>query len=64
MSLIDIKAVTTAARKEIADEQAAKAKTALVKKLRELSVAEDVVKNIKRSIEDLEKSITDGSFVS
>lgn len=63
MSLIDIKGVKEEALKEINKERTDKAKTALVKKLRELSVAEDVVRNIKRSIEDLEASIADGSFV-
>ncbi len=62
MSLIDIKAVKEEASKEINKERMDKAKAALVKKLRELATAEDVVRNIKRSIEDLEASIADGSF--
>lgn len=62
MSLLDIKAVKEEAQKEINKERTDKAKAALVKKLRELAAAEDVVRNIKRSIEDLEASIADGSF--
>lgn len=62
MSLINVEEVKAAARKEINDERAAKAKTALVKKLRELATAEDIVSNIKREVTDLEASISDGSF--
>lgn len=62
MSLIDIKAVESEAKLEIQKETQAKAKNALVKKLRELSAAESVVGNIKREIEDLKASLTDGSF--
>ncbi len=62
MALIDITAVKTEAQKEINKERTDKAKAALVKKLRELATAEDVVANIKRSIADLEQSIVDGSF--
>ena len=60
--MIDIKKVREDARKEVADKDAAKAKTALVAKLRQLSAAKGIVKNIEREIEDLEQSIADGSF--
>ncbi len=62
--MIDIKAVKADARKQIAEEKATKAKTALVAKLRALDAAEGVVANIKREIADLEASIADGSFAS
>jgi len=60
--MIDIKKVREDARMEVADEDAKKAKTALVAKLRQLSAAKAIVKNIEREIEDLEQSIADGSF--
>ena len=60
--MIDVKKVLIEARAEIAKENADKAKAALVKKLRELVLAEKVVSNIKRDIADLEQSIEDGSF--
>jgi hypothetical protein len=63
MALINIEEVKAEARKEINEERTKKAKNALVKKLRELSTAEDIVANIKREITDLEQSIVDGSFV-
>ena len=60
--MIDIKEVKAQARKEIADEEAKKAKNALVYKLRALAAAEQIVKNLKREVEDLEAAIADGSF--
>jgi len=60
--MFDIKQVEAEAIKEIADEEADKAKGALVKKLRELSAAKKIVKNIEREIDDLKASIADGSF--
>lgn len=60
--MIDIKAVKEEARKEIAEAQGKKAKEALKKKLTDLANAEQIVKNIKREIEDLEASFADGSF--
>lgn len=62
--MFDIKKVKEEARKQIADEAAAKAKTALVGKLRALDSAKKVVSNIEREIADLEQSIEDGSFIS
>ena len=62
MPLIDIAAIKTEAAKQINDEAAAKAKTALVKKLRDLAGARAIVANIEREIVDLEQSIVDGSF--
>lgn len=61
--MFDINKVEAEAKAEIAKEQAEKAKTALVKKLRELEAAKSVVSNIERSIADLKASIWDGSFV-
>lgn len=60
--MLDIKAVQEEARKQVADETAAKAKSALVKKYRDLALAEQIVRNIKREVADLEASIADGSF--
>ena len=61
--MIDIKDVREQARKEVAEEDGKKAKDALKRKYRELNAARDVVRNIERSIEDLEQSIADGSFI-
>jgi hypothetical protein len=60
--LIDIKNIKAEALKEINAEKAEVAKKALIKQLRLLSDAKDVVSNIERSIQDLEASIADGSF--
>jgi len=62
--LFDAKKVREEANKVIAEEKADKAKIALVKKLRELDVAQSVVANIQREIADLEASISDGSFTA
>ena len=62
--MFDINAVEKEARAEIAKEKGEKAKVALIKKLRELDVAERIAANIKREIEDLKQSIADGSFVN
>lgn len=62
MSLIDIKDLMSEARAEVNKEAQAKAKTALVAKLRQLAAAEQVVRNINAEIEDLKASIVDGSF--
>jgi len=61
--MIDIKDVREQARKEVAEEDGKKAKDALKRKYRELNAARDVVRNIERSIEDLEESIANGSFI-
>ena len=61
--MIDIKKIQLDARAEIAKEQADKAKLALVKKLRDLASAQNIVRNIEREVADLEASIADGSFV-
>lgn len=60
--MFDIKKVEDEAKAEIAKEQAEKAKTALVKKLRDLENAKRIVANIQREIDDLKASIADGSF--
>jgi hypothetical protein len=51
------------AEREIREEAAKKAKEAIKRKLRDLEGARAVVRNIEREIEDLEASISDGSFV-
>ena len=61
--MFDIKSVKEEANKQIAEEEAKKAKEALVKKLRALNDARMIVRNIEREIADLEASIADGSFV-
>lgn len=62
MSLIDIKAVKDAANKEISDERAAKAKTALVRQMRVLAAAEDVVRAEKIKLGDIEQQIEEGTI--
>lgn len=62
MALIDIKAIEKDAQDEINKEVQGKAKTALVKKLRDLENARQIVRNIERDIDDLKASIADGSF--
>jgi len=62
MSLIDIKEIEKDARLEIAKEIQGKAKTALVRKLRDLEASKQIVRNIESQIEDLKASIADGSF--
>ena len=61
--MFDIKKVKAEANAEIVKERTEKAKTALVKALRELESAKDVVRNAERKVADLEASIADGSFV-
>jgi len=63
MALIDIKAIEQEAQSEINKEVTAKAKNALVKKLRDLENARGIVRNIEAEISDLKASIADGSFV-
>lgn len=60
--MFDIKKVKEEAAKEIAEEQAKKAKSALVTALRKLEAAKQVVRNLEAEIRDLEASIEDGSF--
>ena len=61
-ALFDIKAVVDDAAKELREEKAAKAKKALVAKLRLLDSAQQAVRNIEAEIKDLTASIEDGSF--
>ena len=61
---VNISEIEEAAREEIQKEITGKAKNAIVKKLRELESARNIVKNIEREIEDLRQSIVDGSFVA
>lgn len=60
--MIDIKAVKEQAAKEVTEEAQKKAVTALKGKMRALSDARQIVKNIEREIADLEASLEDGSF--
>lgn len=60
--MIDIKAVMDQAEKEVAEETTKKAVSALKGKLRQLSDAKQIVKNIEREVEDLKASLGDGSF--
>lgn len=62
--MIDINAVEAEARAEVAKEEQGKAKTALVKKMRELATAKKIVANIERELDDLKASLADGSFTS
>jgi hypothetical protein len=62
--MFDVKQVEKEARKQIADEKAARAKNLLVTAYRKLDAAEQVVKNINAEISDLTASITDGSFAA
>ena len=55
--MIDIKAVTEEARKQIAQEEGEKAKAALVRKLRDLATAKKVVANIEREIAEFERLV-------
>lgn len=59
---IDIAAIKVAAQAEITAERTKKATDAIKRKLRDLDNAEQIVRNIKREIADLEASIVDGSF--
>lgn len=63
MALFDIKAVEDEAKAEIHKEIQGKATKALVKKLRDLESAKQIVRNIEREIDDLKASIAEGSFV-
>jgi hypothetical protein len=60
--MIDIKQVKEQARKEVAEEAGKRAKEALKTKLKQLALAQQVVRNTEREIADLEQQIEDGSF--
>lgn len=62
MALIDIATVEKEALKEINDELAKKAKDALVRKLRELAAAKQVVAGIQVQLDDLKQRIADGTL--
>lgn len=59
---MDVNKLKESALNELEDEATKEAKSALKAKLRELKLAEQVVKNVKREIEDLEADISDGTF--
>jgi phage gp46-like protein len=61
-SLIDINAVKAKALKEISDEAGKKATDALVRQLRIVAAAEQVVRAEKLKQADLEAQIADGTF--
>jgi phage shock protein A len=60
--MFDILTLEAEARAQVAKETSEKAKSALVKKLRELEAARNIVRNVEREIEDIKASIADGSF--
>ena len=62
MALVEITDIEKEAQEEIRKEIQGKAKGALVKKLRDLENAKQIVRNIEREIGDLKASIADGSF--
>lgn len=62
MSLIDIKAVKDQAAKEISEERGKKAKDALVRQMRVVEAAKQVVRAEELKQADLEQQIADGTF--
>jgi len=62
MSLIDINQVEKDALAEIAGERAAKAKKALVAKLREVAAAEQIVAGLRLQLADVKAQIADGTL--
>ena len=63
MALYNITDIEKEALAEVTKEANEKAKKALVKKLKDLANAQQIVRNIEHDIEDLKASIADGSFV-
>lgn len=51
--MIDIKAVQAEAQKELNEERMKKAKDKIKGKMRDISVAEQIVTNLRRELEDL-----------
>jgi len=62
MSLIDIKAVEDAANAEIAAERTKAAKDALVRQMRVVAAAEQVVISVKLKLADIKAQIADGTL--
>lgn len=62
MSMIDIKAVKAEAAKQISDERAAKAKSALVAQMRVVERAKEVLRAEEMKLADIEAQITDGTL--
>jgi hypothetical protein len=60
--LIDMKSVLKDAQEEVRKEHVARAKEVLKKKLKALADAEQIVANLKRELDDLQVSITEGTF--
>jgi len=60
--MVDIETVKAKAKEEVDKERSEAAVEALKDKYNELADAEQMVKNVKKEIEDLEASIADGSF--
>ena len=62
MSLIDIKAVKEEAAKQLNEEAMKKAKDALLRQMRVVATAEDVVRAEKLKLADIEAQIADGTL--
>ena len=62
MSLIDIKAVEDAAAAEITKERADKAKNALVKQMRVVEAAKQVLRGEELKLADIKLQISDGTL--
>ena len=62
MSLIDIKAVKAAAANDFAKERTEKAKNALIKQMRVVEQAEQVLRAEKLKLADIEQQISDGTL--
>lgn len=62
--MFDIIALEKEAKAAVAESFAKGAKDALIKKYREQQLAQRVLQNIDREIQDLLQSIADGSFVT
>lgn len=62
MSLIDIAAVKAEATKQLNEEATNKAKGALIKQMRVVAAAEDVVRAEKLKLADIEAQIVDGTL--
>lgn len=62
MSLIDIKKIKADAAKQLTEEATEKAKNALVRQMRVVAAAEDVVCAEKLKLADIEAQIADGTL--
>lgn len=62
MSLIDINAIKAEAAKQLNEEATKKAKDALVRQMRVVAAAEDVVRAERLKLADIEAQIADGTL--